>query len=103
MLDPRTQTPRMRATMTLARASADATGGQTQKSPRSDEGGLLKISSLRSQVSALKSQLSSLLILNVDRDIHTSWEVELFKLVHGRSGWLDDVDQALVRAENGSL
>ena len=60
MLDPRTQTPRMRATMTLARASADATGGQTQKSPRSDEGGLLKISSLSSQVSALKSQLSSL-------------------------------------------
>ena len=43
------------------------------------------------------------LILDVNRDINTSWEVELFKLVHSRSGWLDDVDQALVRAENGSL
>ena len=37
--------------------------------------------------------------LNVDRDINTSWEVELLELVHCGCCWLDDVDQALVCAD----
>src|SRR6266702_7080477 len=37
-------------------------------------------------------------ILYFDGNVHTGGKVELLKFIHGLSGWLDDIDQPLVRA-----
>src|ERR1051326_7952137 len=34
---------------------------------------------------------------NLDRDVHARGEIELLQLVHGFSGWFDNIQQALVR------
>lgn len=37
--------------------------------------------------------------LDVDLNVYTCWEVKLLELVYRRCSWLNDVDEALVRAD----
>jgi len=35
-------------------------------------------------------------VLDADGDVHAGWKVELLQLIHGASGWVNDIKQALV-------
>ena len=38
-------------------------------------------------------------LLQLDFDVHTSWQVQLHQGVNGLVGWIDDVDQSNMRTD----